>query len=46
VHIGVSVGVTHARPGDTSDDILTRAGLAMYQAKMRKEIGFLSFASA
>jgi diguanylate cyclase (GGDEF)-like protein len=33
VRIGVSVGVAHARPGDTTDDLLTRADLAMYEAK-------------
>ncbi|MFC4065915.1 GGDEF domain-containing protein [Actinoplanes subglobosus] len=44
VRIGVSVGLAHARPGDTVDDILTRADLAMYEAKQRKQIGALSLA--
>ncbi|GIF20395.1 diguanylate cyclase (GGDEF)-like protein [Actinoplanes tereljensis] len=44
VRIGVSVGVAHARPGDTTDDILTRADMAMYEAKKAKTIGTLSLA--
>ncbi|MEU4237367.1 GGDEF domain-containing protein [Actinoplanes sp. NPDC026619] len=46
VRIGVSVGVAHARPGDTTDDILTRADMAMYEAKKSKTIGALSLAVA
>jgi diguanylate cyclase (GGDEF)-like protein len=46
VRIGVSVGVAHARAGDATDDVLTRADLAMYQAKKRKQIGALSLAAA
>ncbi|MEV6302627.1 GGDEF domain-containing protein [Actinoplanes sp. NPDC051861] len=46
VRIGCSVGVAHARPGDTTDDVVTRADMAMYQAKRRKQIGVLSLAAA
>jgi diguanylate cyclase (GGDEF)-like protein len=46
VRIGVSVGVTHARPGDTTDDVITRADLAMYEAKKHKTVGALSLAAA
>ncbi|GLW27328.1 hypothetical protein Areg01_02690 [Actinoplanes regularis] len=46
VRIGISVGITSAQPGDTADAVLTRADLAMYQAKRRKRIGALSLASA
>jgi GGDEF domain-containing protein len=46
VRIGVSVGVAHARAGDATDDVLTRADLAMYEAKKRKQIGALSLAAA
>ncbi|MCU7724377.1 GGDEF domain-containing protein [Actinoplanes sp. KI2] len=46
VRIGVSVGIARARAGDTSDDVLGRADLAMYEAKKRKEIGFVSVACA
>ncbi|MEU4160761.1 GGDEF domain-containing protein [Actinoplanes sp. NPDC026670] len=46
VRIGVSVGVAHSAPGDSTDDVLTRADLAMYEAKKRKEVGALSLATA
>ncbi|MBB4751571.1 sensor domain-containing diguanylate cyclase [Actinoplanes lobatus] len=46
VRIGVSVGVADAQPHDTTDAILTRADLAMYEAKKRKKVGALSVASA
>ncbi|WP_203815861.1 GGDEF domain-containing protein [Paractinoplanes ferrugineus] len=46
VRIGVSVGVTYARPGDDTDDVLTRADLAMYDAKKSKAIGALSLVTA
>jgi diguanylate cyclase (GGDEF)-like protein len=44
VRIGVSVGLAYAHPGDTVGDVLTRADLAMYRAKERKQIGVLSLA--
>jgi GGDEF domain-containing protein len=31
--VGVSVGVAVGRPGDTADDLITRADRAMYGAK-------------
>ncbi|MBW6435070.1 GGDEF domain-containing protein [Actinoplanes hulinensis] len=46
VRIGVSVGVADAQPHDTTDAILTRADLAMYEAKKRKKVGVISVASA
>ncbi|MFD0516772.1 GGDEF domain-containing protein [Paractinoplanes durhamensis] len=46
VRIGVSVGLTQAVPGDTTDDILTRADLAMYESKKTKTIGTLSLTAA
>ncbi|GIF18440.1 diguanylate cyclase (GGDEF)-like protein [Actinoplanes tereljensis] len=46
VRIGVSVGVAHAVPGDRTDDVLTRADMAMYEAKKSKAIGVLSLATA
>ncbi|GAA2622204.1 GGDEF domain-containing protein [Paractinoplanes durhamensis] len=46
VRIGVSVGVAHALPGDSTDDLLTRADLAMYRAKKSKTIGALSLVTA
>jgi diguanylate cyclase (GGDEF)-like protein len=46
VRIGVSVGVAHVRPGDGTDDLLTRADLAMYEAKKSKAIGALSLVTA
>jgi diguanylate cyclase (GGDEF)-like protein len=46
VLIGVSVGVAHAHPGDSTDDVVARADLAMYQAKRAKAIGSLSLAVA
>ncbi|MEU4241501.1 diguanylate cyclase [Actinoplanes sp. NPDC026619] len=46
VRIGVSVGVAQALPGDGTDDVLTRADLAMYRAKKSKTIGALSLVTA
>ncbi len=46
VHIGVSVGVAHAAPGSTTDDVIGRADLAMYAAKQSKAVGALSLATA
>ncbi|GAA0579847.1 hypothetical protein GCM10010172_76010 [Paractinoplanes ferrugineus] len=46
VRIGVSVGVAHAQPDDRTDDVLTRADMAMYEAKKSKAIGALSLAVA
>ncbi|MEU8663685.1 GGDEF domain-containing protein [Actinoplanes philippinensis] len=40
--IGVSAGVAHAVPGDTTDELIGRADLAMYDAKRSKHIGGLS----
>jgi PleD family two-component response regulator len=40
------VGVAHARPGDSTDDVLTRADMAMYEAKKSKTIGALSLVTA
>jgi diguanylate cyclase (GGDEF)-like protein len=44
VRVGLSVGVARALPSDTTDSLLTRADLAMYDAKKRKAIGELSLA--
>jgi predicted signal transduction protein with EAL and GGDEF domain len=33
VAVGTSVGVAHARPGDTAEELLRNADLAMYRAK-------------
>ena len=46
VRIGVSVGVAHCRPGDTTDEVIGRADLAMYQAKKTKSVGSLSLVLA
>jgi diguanylate cyclase (GGDEF)-like protein len=46
VRIGFSVGLAHAVPGDSTDDLLGRADLAMYDAKKAKSVGALSLASA
>jgi diguanylate cyclase (GGDEF)-like protein len=46
VRIGVSAGVAHAVPGDTTDGLITRADLAMYEAKRAKRIGSLSITVA
>jgi diguanylate cyclase len=42
VRIGMSVGVAHAQPGDTVDELIVRADLAMYEAKKAKSVGALS----
>ncbi|MFG1988651.1 diguanylate cyclase domain-containing protein [Actinoplanes sp. NPDC048988] len=44
--IGVSMGVAQARAGDSTDDVVARADLAMYEAKRAKTIGALSLAVA
>ncbi|WP_203823404.1 GGDEF domain-containing protein [Actinoplanes palleronii] len=46
VRIGVSVGAAEARPGDTTDELIRRADLAMYQAKKSKSVGALSLVLA
>jgi diguanylate cyclase (GGDEF)-like protein len=46
VRIGVSAGVAHAVPGDTTDGLIIRADLAMYDAKRAKRIGALSISVA
>ncbi|MEU4626335.1 GGDEF domain-containing protein [Actinoplanes sp. NPDC023801] len=46
VRIGVSAGVAHAVPGDTTDELIVRADLAMYDAKRSKRIGALSLSVA
>jgi diguanylate cyclase (GGDEF)-like protein len=46
VRIGVSVGVAHAGPGSTTDDLIGRADLAMYAAKRSKAVGALTVAAA
>ena len=46
VRIGVSAGVAHAVPGDTTDELMVRADLAMYEAKRIKRIGALSISVA
>jgi diguanylate cyclase (GGDEF)-like protein len=45
VRIGISVGAAHARTGDTTDDLVGRADLAMYEAKRAKSVGALSLAT-
>ena len=44
VRIGISLGVARARRGDTTDDLVGRADLAMYEAKRAKSVGALSLA--
>ncbi|MBL7253540.1 GGDEF domain-containing protein [Paractinoplanes lichenicola] len=46
VRIGVSVGAARARPADTTDDLINRADLAMYEAKKSKSVGALSLVRA
>jgi diguanylate cyclase (GGDEF)-like protein len=46
VRIGVSVGAASVHPGDTTDDLIRRADLAMYEAKKSKQIGTLSLVLA
>jgi diguanylate cyclase (GGDEF)-like protein len=46
VRIGVSAGVAYAAPGDTTDGLIVRADLAMYDAKRSKRIGALSMSVA
>jgi diguanylate cyclase (GGDEF)-like protein len=46
VRIGVSMGVAHARPADSTDELLGRADLAMYEAKRSKSIGELTLVEA
>ncbi|GIF14531.1 GGDEF domain-containing protein [Actinoplanes teichomyceticus] len=46
VRIGVSVGAAQARPGDTTDDLIGRADLAMYEAKKAKRVGAVSLVRA
>ncbi len=46
VRIGVSVGAARARPDDSTDDLVGRADLAMYEAKRGKTVGALSLATA
>ena len=46
VRIGVSVGVAAGRPGDTTDEVIRRADLAMYEAKKTKSVGALSLVMA
>jgi diguanylate cyclase (GGDEF)-like protein len=46
VRIGVSIGVAHAWAGDTTDDLIGRADLAMYEAKRVKSVGVVSLAVA
>ncbi|GAB2626665.1 hypothetical protein Aab01nite_79440 [Paractinoplanes abujensis] len=46
VRIGVSVGATRARAADTTDDLINRADLAMYEAKKAKSVGALSLVLA
>jgi GGDEF domain-containing protein len=41
----MSVGAAHARAGDTTDDLVGRADLAMYEAKRAKSVGALSLAT-
>ncbi|MET0416224.1 MAG: GGDEF domain-containing protein [Actinoplanes sp.] len=45
VRIGVSVGAASSRPGDSTDDLVGRADLAMYEAKRSKAVGALSLAT-
>jgi diguanylate cyclase len=42
VRIGMSVGVARAHPGDSTDGLVRRADLAMYEAKKSKAVGTLS----
>ncbi len=46
VRIGVSVGAARARPADTTDGLINRADLAMYEAKKSKSVGALSLVHA
>ncbi|MEV4702646.1 GGDEF domain-containing protein [Actinoplanes sp. NPDC049316] len=46
VRIGVSAGGAFAGPGTTTDDLIRRADLAMYEAKRSKSVGALSLALA
>ncbi|RZU49640.1 diguanylate cyclase (GGDEF)-like protein [Krasilnikovia cinnamomea] len=46
VQIGISVGVAFAEPGSTTDGLIGRADLAMYEAKKSKSLGNLSLAAA
>ncbi|MBM2618304.1 GGDEF domain-containing protein [Actinoplanes sp. LDG1-06] len=46
VLIGLSVGAAWARPGETADEVLGRADLAMYEAKKSKSVGALSLVLA
>ncbi|MCU7723037.1 GGDEF domain-containing protein [Actinoplanes sp. KI2] len=46
VRIGVSAGYAVARDGDTADNLISRADLAMYEAKRTKRAGSLSVAAA
>jgi diguanylate cyclase (GGDEF)-like protein len=46
VRIGISLGVAHAGPDSTTDDLIGRADLAMYAAKQSKSVGALTVAAA
>lgn len=46
VRIGVSAGAAFAGPAATTDDLINRADLAMYEAKRSKSLGVLSLAMA
>ncbi|WP_170047620.1 GGDEF domain-containing protein [Couchioplanes caeruleus] len=46
VRVGLSVGVAFAGPLATTDDLINRADLAMYEAKQSKALGRLSLAHA
>ncbi|WP_436529053.1 diguanylate cyclase domain-containing protein [Actinoplanes sp. HUAS TT8] len=46
VRIGISAGYAAARAGDTIDDLIGRADLAMYEAKRTKGTGELSLVAA
>ncbi|GAB1693828.1 diguanylate cyclase domain-containing protein [Krasilnikovia sp. M28-CT-15] len=46
VQIGISVGVAFAERSSTTDDLIGRADLAMYEAKQSKALGELSLAAA
>ncbi|GGQ57331.1 GGDEF domain-containing protein [Couchioplanes azureus] len=46
VRVGLSVGVAFAGPRATTDDLINRADLAMYEAKQSKALGELSLAHA
>ncbi|MFI5491169.1 diguanylate cyclase [Actinoplanes sp. NPDC051859] len=46
VRVGLSVGVAFAGPDATTDELINRADLAMYQAKQSKAVGELSLAHA